>query len=100
MKIKYILLGIAFPLFYSCSNDMLDQEPSTSVSDDAIMTDVAAAKTALMGAYAQLGDYRYHTLATVTSDLMGEDLTMTSGAFMVFLPITGLFSLINMHKHR
>lgn len=81
MKIKYILLGIAFPLFYSCSNDMLDQEPSTSVSDDAIMTDVAAAKTALMGAYAQLGDYRYHTLATVTSDLMGEDLTMTSGAY-------------------
>lgn len=52
MKIKYLLLGIAFPLFYSCSNDMLDQEPSTSVSDDAIMTDVAAAKTALMGAYA------------------------------------------------
>ena len=81
MKIKYLLLGIAFPLFYSCSNDMLDQEPSTSVSDDAIMTDVAAAKTALMGAYAQLGDYRYHTLATVTSDLMGEDLTMTSGAY-------------------
>lgn len=99
MKIKYLLLGIALPLFFSCSSDMLDQEPSTSISDDAIMTNVAAAKTALMGAYAQLGDYRYHTLALITSDVMAQDLTITSGAYG-FSTYNGLFSRINMHRLR
>ncbi|WP_158228525.1 RagB/SusD family nutrient uptake outer membrane protein [Parabacteroides provencensis] len=81
MKTKYLLLSLALPFFFSCSSDVLDQIPSTSVSDDQIYTDVAAAKTALMGAYSHLGEYRYHTLAMMTSDLMGEDLTMTSGAY-------------------
>ena len=81
MKIKYLLLFLALPICFSCSDDLLNQKPSTSVSDEQIMTEVVAARTALMGAYAQLGDYRYHTLATITSDVMGQDLTMTSGAY-------------------
>lgn len=81
MKIKYLLLFLALPICFSCSDDLLNQKPSTSVSDEQIMTEVVAARTALMGAYAQLGDFRYHTLATITSDVMGQDLTMTSGAY-------------------
>ena len=77
MKIKYLLLFLALPICFSCSDDLLNQEPTTSVSDEQIMTDVIAARTALMGAYAQLGDFRYHTLAMITSDVMGQDLTMT-----------------------
>lgn len=97
MKIKYLLLFLALPICFSCSDDLLNQEPTTSVSDEQIMTDVIAARTALMGAYAQLGDFRYHTLAMITSDVMGQDLTMTSGAYG-FLRITGLSFPISMPK--
>lgn len=58
MKIKYLLLFLALPICFSCSDDLLNQKPSTSVSDEQIMTEVVAARTALMGAYAQLGDFR------------------------------------------
>ena len=81
MKIKHLLISLVLPVCFSCSDDLLNPEPSTSISDEQIMTDVVAAKTALMGAYAQLGDYRCHTLAMITSDVMGQDLTMTSGAY-------------------
>ena len=51
MKIKYLLLFLALPICFSCSDDLLNQKPSTSVSDEQIMTEVVAARTALMGAY-------------------------------------------------
>lgn len=82
MKTKYLLLALAFPFcFSSCSSDVLDQVPTDAIPDQQIVTEVEAARTALMGAYAYLGDYRYLTLAHITSDVMGEDLTITSGAY-------------------
>lgn len=82
MKTKYLLLALAFPFcFSSCSSDVLDQVPTDAIPDQQIVTDVEAAKTALMGAYAYLGDFQYLTLGHVTSDVMGEDVTITSGAY-------------------
>lgn len=83
MKIKYILpivLLLAL-LVTSCTSDFLDTKSSVSVSDDEAFTSVERAVTVLNGAYAYTGEYRYQTLATIAADVMGEDQTMSSGAY-------------------
>jgi hypothetical protein len=80
MKAKYILISFLSLLAISCSDELLNPSPTTSISDSDVISDVVAAKAALMGAYALTGDYRYLTLHTISSDVMGQDLTMSSGA--------------------
>lgn len=83
MKTKYIILLIVLLPFLgaSCSGDFLNTESSVAVSGDEIFTSVEKAVTVLNGAYSYTGEYRYHTLATIATDVMGEDQTMTSGAY-------------------
>ncbi|MDR0691869.1 MAG: RagB/SusD family nutrient uptake outer membrane protein [Prevotellaceae bacterium] len=81
MKTKYTIISFLLLFTISCSDDLLNPSPTASLSDNDVITDVVAAKTALMGAYALTGDYRYLTIYNISSDVMGQDLTMSSGAF-------------------
>lgn len=65
----------------SCTSDFLDTKSSVSVTDKDAFTTVERAVTVLNGAYAYTGEYRYHTLATIATDVMGDDQTMTSGSY-------------------
>ena len=79
---KYIIwMVIAIVGVTSCSKDYLNPLPTNSVSDEQIFSSVAAAQTALNAAHRFIGSYTNHTLAYIMSDVMGEDATVTSGAY-------------------
>lgn len=81
MKINiYITLLIALLVGVSCEKE-LNQLPTTSVSDEQIFSSVEAAQTALNAAHSRIGIHTLHTLGYVAADIMGEDATVTNGAF-------------------
>lgn len=84
MKTKnniYILLIVAFLGITSCSDDFLNPLPTDSVSDEQIFSSVEAAQTALNAAHRNIGRHTNHTLAYIMGDVMGEDATVTNGAY-------------------
>jgi hypothetical protein len=64
-----------------CSDDDLYQEPSTSLSDETVISSYETAKTVLMGAYASTEHYYYLTIGQVSQEVMGNDITITSGNY-------------------
>ena len=83
MKTRLYILIMAFVIagLTSCGEDFLDLQPSTSVSDEQAFSSVESAQTVLNAAYAYVGHYQNHTLSYIAADVMGEDLTVTSGAY-------------------
>jgi hypothetical protein len=82
MKPKNILfISLLIVFFAACSADDLQQQPATSLSDETILETKETANTALMGAYALTGDYRYLTIGEISLDVMGNDLKMTDGNY-------------------
>ena len=83
MKTRLYILLAAFAVLglNSCGEDFLDLQPSTSVSDEQAFSSVEAAQTVLNAAYSYVGHYQNHTLSYIAADVMGEDLTVTSGAY-------------------
>ena len=79
-KIFFALIAI-FGILVSCSKDFLNPQPTNAVSDEQIFSSVEAANTALNSAYAYIGHYYSMTLGTVMSEVMGEDASMSSGAY-------------------
>lgn len=81
MKTKILILIIIATFFsVSCSKE-LEQLPTSSVSDEQIFSSVEAAQTALNSAHRYIGTYQNHTLFYIMADVMGEDATVTSGAY-------------------
>ena len=76
----YILLRFCRNWFEFVRERFLNLQPSTSVSDEQAFSSVEAAKTVLNAAYAYVGHYQNHTLSYIAADVMGEDMTVTSGA--------------------
>lgn len=84
MKTKiniYIVAAIATIFMLSCSEDELNQQPTTSVSDEQAFSSVEAATTVLNAAYRYIGHYQNHTLSYIAADVMGDDASVTSGAY-------------------
>jgi len=79
-RIIYIAL-ISLTALVSCSKETLNPVPSNAVSDEQIFSSVEAAQTALNSGMAYIGHYLSITLGTIMSEVMGEDATMSSGAY-------------------
>ena len=75
----YIIAFLATFIFSECSYDSLYQDPSTSLTDEIVLQTKEKANSALMGAYAWTGDYRYLTIGEISLDVMGNDLKMSDG---------------------
>ncbi len=81
MKAKYLFLSGLMALATACSDDELYQEPSTSLSDETVVTSYETAKTVLMGAYAATEHYHYLTIGQIAQEVMGNDIKITNGNF-------------------
>jgi hypothetical protein len=84
MKRKQILLYIASSLgllFTACSTDGLYQEPATSYNDETVLSTKESVQAVLMGAYSRTGNYTYQTIGEISLDVMGNDLTISSGSY-------------------
>lgn len=81
MKTKYILLSGLLALSTACSDDLLYQDPSTSLSDQTVIESYEAANTVLMGAYAATEHYHYLTIGQISLDVMGNDVMITNGNY-------------------
>lgn len=81
MKLR-IISGIIllFSIGVSCS-EKLSPLPTDSVSDEQMFSSIEAAQTALNGAHRYIGHYQNHSLGFIMADVMGEDATVTSGAY-------------------
>ena len=51
MKAKYLYVLLFLFSFSSCSDDLLYQEPSTSLTDESVLESADNVKAVLMGAY-------------------------------------------------
>ncbi len=76
-----ILIIVFAGLFSACSSDLLDQEPTTSLSDATAIETYDNAYTVLMGAYDQTGYYTYLTISQIGLDVMGDDQMLSSGEY-------------------
>ncbi|MCG8580665.1 MAG: RagB/SusD family nutrient uptake outer membrane protein [Bacteroidales bacterium] len=83
-KIKiYInfLLIISLGQFWSCSDEFLNEEPTTALPSDEVFQSITTAEAALVGAYDGLSSYSFDGLYwPIMSDLMGEDVMLVPGA--------------------
>lgn len=79
-KIIYISLILCLFLGVSCTKN-LTQLPTDSASDEQIFSTVEAAQTALNAAHRYMGFVPNHTMAYILSEVMGDDITVTSGTF-------------------
>ena len=93
----FILLVMLFGLNISCTDDFLDTEPSTSLSDDQVFESVGTAEAALIGAYDQLSAYVAEGLYfPMMADIMGEDIMINSvDNWNWFVPVYKLNMLPN-----
>lgn len=81
MKLKVLTAIILTGFFGVSCSEKLSPLPTDSVSDEQIFSSVEAAQTALNAAHQYVGDYQNHTLGYIMADVMGEDATITSGAY-------------------
>ena len=78
---KTIYIALAALALVSCAKEKLYPVPSNAVSDEQIFSSVEAAQNALNSGMAYVRHYFNLTLDTVSSELMGEDATLSSGAY-------------------
>ena len=57
MKAKYLYVLLFLFSFSSCSDDLLYQEPSTSLTDESVLESAENVKAVLMGAYSWTGHF-------------------------------------------
>ena len=81
MKAKYLFLSGLMALATACSDDELYQNPSTSLSDETVVTSYENAKTVLMGAYKATEHFHYLTIGQIAQEVMGNDIKITNGNF-------------------
>lgn len=81
MKIKYFALAFLMLPFMSCSDDLLYQDPSTSLIDENIFESADNVNGVLNGAYSWTGHYYYMTLGQISLDVMGNDMKITDGTY-------------------
>jgi len=79
VNVKAILLLVIVGLFYSCSEDFLNPEPTTSLEDDVIFESYITSEAALIGAYDQLSGYTFEGMwGPMMSDIIGEDVMVNA----------------------
>ena len=78
---KTIIIALAAAALVSCAKEKLNPVPSNAVSDEQTFSSVEAAKNALNSGMSYVRSYYNLTLDTITSELMGADATLTSGAY-------------------
>ena len=78
---KTIIIALAAAALVSCAKEKLNPFPSNAVLDEQIFSSVETAKNALNSGMAYVAHYYNLTLDTISSELMGEDATLTSGAY-------------------
>jgi hypothetical protein len=81
MKAKYLYVLLFLFSFSSCSDDLLYQEPSTSLTDESVLESAENVKAVLMGAYSLTGHYHYLTIGQISLDVMGNDLKISNGNY-------------------
>lgn len=81
MKTKYLYVLLFLFSFSSCSDDLLYQEPSTSLTDESVLESAENVKAVLMGAYSWTGHYHYLTIGQISLDVMGNDLKISNGNY-------------------
>lgn len=80
---KYInfLLIISFGFLWSCSDEFLNEEPTTALPSENVFESITTAEAALVGAYDALSAYSFDGLYwPIMSDIMGEDVMLVPGA--------------------
>lgn len=81
MKAKYLYVLLFLFSFSSCSDDLLYQEPSTSLTDESVLESAENVKAVLMGAYSWTGHFHYLTIGQISLDVMGNDLKISNGNY-------------------
>lgn len=81
MKTEYILLSGILTLATACSDDLLYQSPSTSLSDETVIESYETANTVLMGAYNATEHFHYLTIGQISQEVMGNDIMITNGNY-------------------
>ena len=77
--IKNYLILLALVSLAACSDDFLDQQPTSSVPEESMFESYAKADAALIGAYDQLSNYSFEGMwVPLMSDIMGEDIMINS----------------------
>lgn len=80
-----------------CTDSFLDQEPTSSISDNQVFDKYVTAEAALVGAYDQLSSYNFDGLyIPIYSDIIGEDIMVNSvDNWNWFVPVYQLNMLPN-----
>ena len=81
MKAKYILMLSALLSFSACSDDVLFQDPTTSLTDENLLDNAESVRATLIGAYSWTGHFHYLTIGQISLDVMGNDLKITNGNY-------------------
>ncbi len=78
MRAVLTLMAIGM-LMTSCSEEYLELEPTSSISEDVVFSTYSNAESALVGAYDNLSSYTAEGLyMPIAGDLMGEDIMLNS----------------------
>ena len=95
--IKNYLILLALVSLAACSDDFLDQQPTSSVPEESMFESYAKADAALIGAYDQLSNYSFEGMwVPLMSDIMGEDIMINSvNNWNWFVPVYQLNVLPN-----
>ncbi|WP_430815597.1 RagB/SusD family nutrient uptake outer membrane protein [Carboxylicivirga sp. RSCT41] len=75
------LLLLVVALGWSCTDEFLNEEPTTALPSNEVFESLTTADAALVGAYDALSAYTFEGLYwPIMSDLMGEDVMLVPGA--------------------
>ena len=81
MKANYLYVLLFLFSFPSCSDDLIYQEPSTSLTDESVLESAENVKAVLMDAYSWTGHFHYLTIGQISLDVMGNDLKISNGNY-------------------
>ena len=88
---------VALSFLSGCSEDFLDQQPSTSIPEETMFDSFVKAESALVGAYDQLSSHTLEGMwVPLMSDIMGEDVMINAvDNWNWFVPVYQLNVLAN-----